>query len=364
MDGESAFELRRPVGANFGPAIGMLLFSLVAVAGFTWAKWWPYSHKLVSLLSTRKWSGTSIFDSAGSAGVAPSIHGAWAFTVSYFDAIWIALIAGLLVASAVEAFLPRSWLLGALSRKGKYTGPIAGGLLAIPCMMCTCCGAPVAATLRRNGVPASASLAYWIGNPTLNPAVLAFLALVAPWQWVVTRVVVGAFLVFVVTTIVSNITKAESSKAEASASHGEQHFREFRLAEAPMRFFRALTRLCLTLLPEYLLVVLFLGLFRGWLFPFGSNTVHWGILAVFLAVVVGTMMVIPTAGEIPILLGLASAGAGAGVIGALLITLPAISLPSMAMVGRVMSVKVTVVMAAAVAATGVVSAALLWALLR
>ena len=78
----------------------------------------------------------------------------------------------------------------------------------------------------------------------------------------------------------------------------------------------------------------------------------------FLAVLIGTMLVIPTAGEIPILLGHFRSGVGTGVLGALLTTLPAVSLPSMAMVDRVTSVKVTVVVAAAVAATEVVSAAL------
>jgi uncharacterized membrane protein YraQ (UPF0718 family) len=48
-------------------------------------------------------------------------------------------------------------------------------------------------------------------------------------------------------------------------------------------------------------------------------------------------VVIPAAGEIPILLGLAAAGAGTGILGVLLITLPAISLPSMVMVVRSLS---------------------------
>jgi hypothetical protein len=34
-------------------------------------------------------------------------------------------------------------------------------------------------------------VAYWLGNPLLNPAELVFLALVAPWPWTVTRLVVA-----------------------------------------------------------------------------------------------------------------------------------------------------------------------------
>lgn len=62
-------------------------------------------------------------------------------------------------------------------------------------MMCTCCTAPVASALRRRGARTAGVVAYWLGNPLLNPAVLVFLALVAPWQWVATRLVVGVLLV-------------------------------------------------------------------------------------------------------------------------------------------------------------------------
>jgi uncharacterized protein len=62
---------------------------------------------------------------------------------------------------------------------------------------------------------------------------------------------------------------------------------------------------------------------------------HCGATAsVILAATVGTLVVIPTAGEIPILQGLALLGASSGTLGALLITLPAISVPGATMVAR------------------------------
>ena len=75
--------------------------------------------------------------------------------------------------------------------------------------------------------------------------------------------------------------------------------------------------------------------------------------------VVGTLLVIPTAGEIPILQGLAIAGVAAGPIGALLITLPAVSLPGIAMVGRAFGWRTTAGTAAVVVAGGVLGASLL-----
>jgi uncharacterized membrane protein YraQ (UPF0718 family) len=131
---------------------------------------------------------------------------------------------------------------------------------------------------------------------------------------------------------------------------------------APVRYVRALARLAVVLLPEYLVVVFAVGALRGWVFPFDGGIDDFAVLAVLAAVVAGTLVVIPTGGEIPILTGLAAAGAGAGVIGALLIVLPAICLPSMVMVAGALSWRVTIAMAAGVAATGLLAAGLMYAL--
>ena len=366
--------------ARLAPVVGVALFAGLAIAGLAWAKWDPYAHKLTQLWGTRAWHGGSILDAAGQPASAPSWHGAWNFTVSYGKAVWMALAAALLISAAVEALLPRQAVVRLLSGRGRF-GTVVGGLLAVPCMMCTCCSAPLAATLRRRGVPTGPVLGYWLGNPVLNPAVLVFLALVAPWQWVVTRALVGSLLVFGVTALVAGLAErragddrdgvrapdlaadlAGATRADAAEAEALELPEAFRLRSAPARFARALGRLSLTLVPEYFLVVVALGAFRGWLFPLGANAAHWGILAVILAAIAGTLMVIPTAGEIPILQGLAALGVGSGPVGALLITLPAISLPSMAMVGRALSWRVTAILAGAVMVTGLAGAVTLWAL--
>jgi uncharacterized protein len=338
--------------------VPVVLFAAFAVTGLTWAKWWPYVFKLKGLLASRSWSGSSMLISHGPAGTAPSVRGGWDFTLDYGQAVWKALVVGLLLASAVDALVPRRWIVGALSRPHRFGGSVTGGLLSMPCMMCTCCAAPLAGSLRRTGAPTSSVLAYWVGNPTLNPAVLAFLAVVAPWQWVLTRLVVGVVLVFGVTVLVDRLT----SRGEAATSRaGLPTGTDAPLRTAPRRFASTLGRLSVTLLPEYAVVVFAIGVFHGWLFPLGAGASHWGMLALVFALI-GTLVVIPTAGEIPILQGLAAAGAGAGVLGTLLITLPAISLPSMIMVMRDLSWRVTLAMAAGVAAAGLTAGGLLWAI--
>lgn len=335
---------------------GTTVFAAIFALGVNWAKWTPYFHKLQGIARSHAWPGHDILAKAGPAGSAPSFHAAWTFTSAYANAVWPGFLAALLIAAALEALIPRRWLLRALARRTHAQNSVAGGLLALPTLMCTCCAAPIAANLRRNGAPTASVLAYWLGNPVLNPAVLAFLALVAPWQWVVTRISAGIVLVFGVSMLIARLApRVEVQPLELGAV-------PYRLEEAPRRFARAFARLAATLVPIYVGVVFVFAFFRGWLFPLSHSAAHWGILAVAVAALLGTLVVIPTGGEIPIVQGLALAGVSAGVQGALLVSLPAISLVSMAMVIRDLKPRVTVAAAVGVAATSIIAGALLAAL--
>ena len=97
-----------------------------------------------------------------------------------------------------------------------------------------------------------------------------------------------------------------------------------------MRWFGILWRMAVRLIPEYIILVLLLGAARAWLFPHVGpeigNHIGW-IVALAIA---GTLFVIPTAGEVPIVQAMLSLGIGVGPAGALLMTLPPISVPSLA----------------------------------
>jgi Lyase len=79
--------------------------------------------------------------------------------------------------------------------------------------------APVAVTLRRNGVSPAAAVAYWLGNPLLNPAVLGFLFFVSPWQWTLTRMVVGIAAVLGVAVSVGFVTQQISALSALASAH-------------------------------------------------------------------------------------------------------------------------------------------------
>jgi uncharacterized protein len=344
------------VQGRAGVTMGVLVTVAVFVAGLLWAKWMPYAAKALRAQQTHHWSGSSVLTVGGArTGDGPSWHAATTFFHAYFSSIWPALVVALLISASVQALMPRSWLPRMLNRRRLISSALAGGVASMPSMMCTCCAAPVAVTLRRNGVTRVAALAYWLGNPLLNPAVLVFLFFVAPWQWTLTRMMVGIATVVGVAASVGLVTRARGAGEplpEAIAASDEES------TAAARRFVRALLRLCLILLPEYAVMVLIVGVFLGWLLTL-TQIAHHGLVIVVLAAIVGTLIVIPTAGEIAILQGLALLGVSSGTLGALLITLPAVSVPGAAMVARSFGWKAIATTTVLVIAAGLLGVAVL-----
>ena len=330
--------------------IGASLALAIAAGTLLWSKWMPYQARIAELSVGHTWPGKSILTVGGvQPGDPPSWSAATSFTWAYAQAVWKALLAALLISAAVQTLVPRTWLLRVLNRRGRLCGALAGGLASTPSMMCACCSAPVAVTLRRSGVPTAAVVAYWLGNPLLNPAVLVFLFLVAPWQWGATRLVVGALVVVGGAALVARLTDGRTPPPIAP---------EIGPAAPARGYLRTLLRLAVVLVPEYVVVVMRVGAFRGWLFPL-SGAEAAGIAVVVVAALVGTAMVIPTGGEIPIVQGLALAGLSLGAAGALLITLPALSLPGAAMVLRAFGWRATTATAAVVLTGGLAGAGLI-----
>lgn len=339
--------------------LGLAIVVVVAAIGLSWAKWLPYAQRVGALAASGSWKGSSVL-SAG-AGENPFVR-AWDFTLVYGTAVWKALLVALVVATVVDVLVPKRWLVRALGRRTPIGGSVAGGLASLPGMMCTCCSAPLAVTMRRAGVPLPAALAFWLGNPVLNPAVLVFLALLATPSWVFVRLGVGILLVLGFSALVGVVVARRRGRSAdlAAADQAVQAADEPVVwNEVPRRLLVRFARLAVVLVPEYLVVVFVVGLIGA---PLGALLGHGGALAVLLAALIATVLVLPTAGEIPILLGLAAAGASAGVLGALLIALPAISLPSAVMVGRALGWKATAATAGATVVAGLVAGGLLSAL--
>ncbi|EHM49491.1 permease [Yokenella regensburgei] len=296
------------------------LFFLVLAVGLWYVKWQPYYGKAFTAAETHS-IGKSIL--AGADG--NPLRAAWDYALVYFLAVWKAAVLGVILGSLVQVLIPRDWLQRTLGQT-RFRGTLLGTLFSLPGMMCTCCAAPVAAGMRRQQVSMGGALAFWLGNPLLNPATLVFMGFVLGWQFTLIRLVAGLATVLVVATLVQKwVKETPLPAAEPEAIKPEPQDGFF------SRWLRALWSLFWNTIPVYILAVLVLGAARVWLFPhvdgLVGNTLFW-VIAMALA---GCLFVIPTAAEIPIVQTMMLAGMGTAPALALLITLPAVSVPSLIM---------------------------------
>ncbi len=323
---------REPIAAAIErrPANGVLRWVMVlviAVVGLALVKWFPYYHKGL-VAAARHSIGPSILMGTADRAPPPSVGAAVDYALAYGNAIWKAMVLGLLLGSAVEALLPRHWIASRLGGPG-LPGVILGGVLSLPCMMCTCCAAPVVAGLRECRAAPGSAVAFWLGNTVLNPATLVFTGFVLGWRWSALRLVAGLIMVLGLGWLVNRLVGPGGTirvEQVSAARHGDE-------AQASIlaRWLMALVRMSVRLIPEFVVLVLLLGAARAWLFPVVGPDVDnslWWILAFAVA---GAAFVIPTAGEVPIVQAMLALGIGVGPAAALLLTLPPISLPSMAM---------------------------------
>lgn len=325
---------------------GVGLLVVIAVVGLIIVKWEPYYLRAFTTATTHA-LGASIISGAEATPPAASLQAAWDYAYAYFLQIWQAMVLGLLLAATIESSVPRDLLVRLLGTPGARTAAL-GGLLSLPGMMCTCCTAPVAIGLRRSGSSLSAATAFFLGNPTLNPAVLVFLLFTLGWQWALLRLVLGAVLVSGGAWLALRLGGGLASPAPVHARPDDRPTGSW-----GVRWLKALGRLVVQLVPEYIVIVGALGLARVFLFPTAGPDVGNSLPIMLALAVAGTLFVIPTAGEIPIIQTMLGFGMGGGPAGVLLLTLAPVSLPSLVMVGRAFPWRLLVGLGLLTAAVGV-----------
>jgi len=183
---------------------------------------------------------------------------------------------------------------------------------------------------------------------------MVFMGFVLGWQWTALRLVVGVILVFGMAYLANRFVGATELSGEVEESLVTQ-LKTDGNGSLWLRWLRELWQMSARLLPEYALIVIVLGAARAWLFPQVTADVGNHALWIVGMAIAGTLFVIPTAGEIPIVQTLMSFGMGAGPAGALLTTLPPLSLPSIVMLSRTFSYRVLLFITLAVIVLGVVT---------
>jgi len=324
-----------------------LLFLAIAAIGLYYVKWSPYYAKAFIAADSHSIGGSIINDNPGS-----PVAAALAYAQVYFLAIWKAAVLAVILGSLLQVLIPRDWLLRLFGRAG-FGSTLRGGLFALPGMMCSCCAAPVAAGMRRQNVSVGAALAFWITNPVLNPATLVFMGFVLGWGFSAIRLVAGLVLVLGVSLIAQRIARPETlpepavhALVEASTANEQPFF---------LRWGKTLWQLFWSTIPVYILAVLLLGAARVWLFPHVDGAMGNSLLWLVPLAIVGTLFVIPTAAEIPIVQTMMTLGLGTAPAVALLMTLPSISLPSLLMLRKDFDARVLVTVAVLTMLVGIVS---------
>jgi len=331
--------------------VGAAVFFIVFAVGLYWAKWNPYFHKAI-LASKEHNIGTSLLSGMAEGNFTEVVKSAWNYSITYFLAIWKALLVATVVASLMQVIIPREWLTRVLGKTG-FLGSVSGGLLALPAMMCTCCAAPVVSGLRKCSSSVGAAIAFWFGNTALNPAVLIFMVFVLGWKFTILRLILGIILVFGVSYLANRFSKNETVDTAVLEKMNNVDIN----SRKPLlvRWMYTFGKMLVTILPLYILSVFVMGLLISWVYPALNGHSSNSILLIIAFAIIGTLFVIPTAAEIAIIQGVLALGLGHGPAAALLITLPVISIPSIIMVRKAFSKKTIAFLSGSVMVLGIVA---------
>ena len=212
--------------------------------------------------------------------------------------------------------------------------------------------------LRQRRVALAPALAFVLAAPSLNVATITLIGVALGWQFAALRVLAAVIGVLGISLLAARFGGGAAGApdvllhAEPSTTQVERTGVGGWLG----RWLLACLKLAAVLLPIYVAMVLIIGFTRAWLFPLGG-VVSWGngAVALILLALAGTLFVIPTAGEVPIVQALIAAGLAIGPAAALLITLPMISLPSLTMLRTAVPTRALATVAAGVWLLGVVA---------
>lgn len=217
----------------------------------------------------------------------------------------------------------------------------------------------MALSLRKNGASVGATVAFFLGNPALNPAVLVWMLLALGWQWALLRLALAVALVVAGATLAARLVG--SGPATLGVSEGA--FAVQPEGSNPLvRWVRSLIRFMVMFVPLMVGLSLVLGAARAFLFPAISPEWANSWVAIVGLAVAGTLFMIPTGAEIPIVQTMMAYGLGSGPAGALLLTLAPVSVASLAMLVHVFPVRVLAALGGLTVAAGVAAGALAVAL--
>ena len=113
--------------------IALAAGGVVTVAALAYVKWWPLAHKAATALSAHRYSATSILTGGATLPPPPSSQAAWSYAQAYFGAVWTAVLAGILIAGAVQALAPQRFFQRFLA-DSSFKSTLLAAVGALPAM--------------------------------------------------------------------------------------------------------------------------------------------------------------------------------------------------------------------------------------
>jgi uncharacterized membrane protein YraQ (UPF0718 family) len=252
-------------------------------------------------------------------------------SLNYFVVIGPALLFGILISTAVRAYVsPDLWR--GIFAVGGTRRQFRAGLAGTPLMLCSCCVAPIFGAVYEGSGQLAPSLTLMLASPALNPAALALTFILFGPAIGAMRLVLALAAVAAVGPTVEALFPRMTPLVASRIDQGMWR----------QSFGRALYTVVVRTVPALVVGLLFSMLLVQWLpaGAFASGTPR--ILAIVLVASLAVPLALPTFLEIPLALSLLAAGLPAGAALALLFAGPVINLPSLFATARMAGAKVAI----------------------
>ncbi|HEX8096492.1 MAG TPA: permease [Pyrinomonadaceae bacterium] len=250
-------------------------------------------------------------------------------TLSYFAAVWPALLFGVLIGGAVRAFVSPRWLAG-LFGGGRVRPQLVAGLAGAPLMLCSCCVAPVFTSVYERSSRLAPSLAFMLAAPSLNPAALILTFMLFGGRVGAVRLLMSGLGVLAIGLVAEHFAGGRKPVCEVKDNNGSGPNR----TSAATAFLASCLKIAAQTVPLILAGVVISMLIARWLPVSGLGAATQGVAAVMITALISVPLAMPTFFEIPLALMLIASGMPAGAAVALLIAGPTTNLPSLLTIGR------------------------------
>jgi len=281
----------------------------------------------------------------------PRVGRPFVITVNYLALVWHATLLALLWAGLGVVALPLyfgRWVIP--GGAGRLRSLLGGVLYALPQPFCSCCAAPIAASIYNAGRTENAlvsSTAFLLASPALNVTTLFLAAVLLPRPYALLRILGGLLLVLLTASWVAAVASRLPRRVASNPPRG--------VGGLLTRGFGRYSQL-LRFEPPEGVVVTPAGVIRAWLgstwrvsrvvvpllgigalvagavVTFMPSTLTNDVRGILLAAGLGTLLMVATWTEIPVAAVLVAQGL-TGPAAALLVSLPVVSLPCLIIFG-------------------------------